>query len=418
MKTRIQIFIIISLFAFISGCASKQDHYAQPLYELEVLDKQQKSDWQIESVSAQQLANIAPGQRPLIDSDEAGIWMAMDNAEEKIKTSGNLIADRGLNKYLHGIMCRISPEHCSDIRIYVIRMPYFNASMAPNGTMIIWSGLLLRAQNEAQLASILGHELGHYLRRHSLQQMRNTINTAGALAFIQIATAAAGVGVAGDIVYLAGVGSLQAYGRDMEREADGYGLALMARAGYQPHAGAELWRQVIKEKEADDNKKFSMLLFDSHPPSEERLAALEDLADRTIANGGNFEFGTESYQKIMRPLRFTYLQDELHLRNYKRTEVLLNLLLESGSNLGETYYFFGELYRLRGMDGDQDKALAAYEKATSQEHFPPETYRALGLLYKKIGAEDKVDECFTKYLELKPNAADHEMIIYMLSTKE
>ena len=51
-------------------------------------------------------------------------------------------------------------------------MPQFNAMMAPNGMMLVWSGLLLRVENEAQLAAILGHELGHYLERHSVEQLR------------------------------------------------------------------------------------------------------------------------------------------------------------------------------------------------------------------------------------------------------
>jgi Zn-dependent protease with chaperone function len=418
MKTLMRFVIIISLAAILAGCASRQEQYAQPLYELEVLDKPQDPAWKIEGVTAGQLASIEPGQRPPIDSDEAGIWMAMDNVEEKIKTSGNLIVDEELDKYLHGVLCRIAQEHCGDIRIYVVRMPYFNASMAPNGSLVIWSGLLLRVRNEAELASVLGHELGHYLRRHSLQQMRRAIDTTGFLAVIQVATAAVGVGFAGDLAYLAGAGTIQAYSRDMEREADGYGLALMTRAGYRPHAVTELWRQVIKEKEADEDKKFSTLLFDSHPPGEERLAALEELADRTIVNGGDVEYGTERYQEIIAPHRFSFLEDELTLRNFKRTEVLLNNLLEGGGSPGETYYFLGELYRLRGLEGDRDLALDAYEQAISQAQFPPEAFRALALLHQKIDSRDKASGYFTKYLELKPDAVDREMIIYMLSRSD
>jgi Zn-dependent protease with chaperone function len=417
MKALIRLIIIISLAAILTGCASRQERYAQPLYELDVLDKPQEPAWKIEGVTAGQLASIEPGQRPPIDSDEAGIWMAMDNVEEKIKTSGNLIVDEELDKYLHAVLCRIAPEHCGDIRIYVVRMPYFNASMAPNGSLVIWSGLLLRVRNEAELASVLGHELGHYLRRHSLQQMRRAVDTTGFLAVIQVATAAVGVGFAGDLAYLAGAGTIQAYSRDMEREADGYGLALMTRAGYRPHAIAELWRQVIKEQEADEDKKFSTLLFDSHPPGEERLAALEELADHIMVSGNDFEYGTERYQKMIAPHRFRFLEDELNLRDFTRTEVLLHSLLDGGSR-GETCYFLGELYRLRGLEGDRDLALDAYEQAVSQAHFPPEAFRALGLLHQKMGSRDKASGYFTKYLELKPDAVDREMITYMLSRSD
>lgn len=75
--------------------------------------------------------------------------------------------------------------------------------MAPNGYMEIWTGLMLRAQNEAQLAYVIGHEIGHYQERHSLERWRAVRNTTTALAFVRIAASAAGTGYAGDIATFA-----------------------------------------------------------------------------------------------------------------------------------------------------------------------------------------------------------------------
>lgn len=399
-----------------AGCATmNKQHYEEPLYEMNVLTNHKAETTQIEVITSKDLANQKPGHRPPINTDEAGLWMVMDNAEDEYKTAGNLITDEKLNQYLHDISCRLTPEYCEDIRIYVLRIPNFNATMAPNGALIIWSGLLLRATSEDQIAAVLGHEIGHYLRRHSLQRLHDIVNTSSALVIVQIASAAAGYGAVGDLAYLAAISNLQAFSRDQEREADGYGLALMTRGGYRPHEFAQLWKKVIMEIEASDDKNFSILLFDSHPPSKERLAALDDLADRIVVQQNDFDVKTESYRTHILPLRHQFLKDELHQRDFSRSEVLLDYLIEDGADLGDLYYFKGELYRLRGKEGDLDRAIREYNKALSEINYPPETLRALGLLYKQKGEHDKANAALKDYLKQNPDSIDREMIMHMLS---
>lgn len=161
------------------GCSANKSLYEAPLHDVGVLSDKPSDEWRIEAVSDDELRNQTPGQRPRIDTTEAGLWMVMDRAEEDLKTSGHLVKDEELNGYLKSIACRLLPKYCDDIRVYLVQMPYFNATMAPNGAIQIWTGLLLRVQNEAQLAAIIGHELGHYLRRHSLQRMQDAINKTG-----------------------------------------------------------------------------------------------------------------------------------------------------------------------------------------------------------------------------------------------
>ena len=118
---------------------------------------------------AKKIEDIKPQETPLIETIEAGLWMQMNNYEERLKTSGSRLKDKDLEKYLKNILCNLSPDYCKDIRVYVQDIPYFNAFMAPNGMMVVWAGLLLRAQNEAQVAAVIGHEAGHYIKRHSLK---------------------------------------------------------------------------------------------------------------------------------------------------------------------------------------------------------------------------------------------------------
>ena len=161
--------------------------------------------------ATQPVTDVEPGQRPPLESEEAGFWMQMDRVEERVRTSGRVVRDEDLNAYVREILCRLVEDYCGDIRFYIVRHPYFNASMGPNGAMQIWTGLLLRVQNEAQLAAVLGHELTHYLRRHTLQRWRDIRAKTDALVFVQLATAVAGVGIVGTFAQLAALGSIQAF---------------------------------------------------------------------------------------------------------------------------------------------------------------------------------------------------------------
>ncbi|MEO8125218.1 MAG: M48 family metalloprotease, partial [Burkholderiales bacterium] len=111
--------------------------------------------------------------RPAADQDEGGLWALMDREEARVRRSPFRLREVALNTYLSGVACKLGAEHCPDIRVYAVRMPYFNANMAPNGMLQIWSGLLLRMDNEAQLGAIIAHEIGHYLQRHSLERLRD-----------------------------------------------------------------------------------------------------------------------------------------------------------------------------------------------------------------------------------------------------
>ena len=81
------------------------------------------------------------------DALEKGLWLEMDQAEQQVRASKFLIEDPELNAYVKSVLCRaVGTEKCGSARVYLIRTPQFNAAMAPNGMMLVWSGLLLRAR--------------------------------------------------------------------------------------------------------------------------------------------------------------------------------------------------------------------------------------------------------------------------------
>ncbi|HEX2651493.1 MAG TPA: M48 family metallopeptidase [Burkholderiales bacterium] len=347
--------------------------------------------------------------RPDASSDEGSLWAFMDREEHRLKQSAFVIRDKALQDYVTGIVCKLAGEHCPDIRVYIVQTPLFNASMAPNGMMQVWSGLLLRMTSEAQLAAVLGHEIGHYLARHSIERLRDAKSKSAAGQFLGILLArAGGLGAISQLALLAG---MLAYSRDQEREADRIGVELMARAGYAPLEASRVWEQLLEELKAGakDRDEYwdESVLFKTHPPAAERQKVLADLA---AAKGAQGRTGADEYRAALAQHRSDFLVDELKRHNFGETRVLLERMQKAFPDDGELQYCLGEAYRLRAQDKDLTEAIAAYRRAELLKGAPAEMYRSMGLVQRKLGDEGQAESAFAKYLELKPTAPDSALI--------
>jgi len=343
----------------------------------------------------------------------------MDRAERQMQAAAGIVREPAINEYVRGIVCRVAGPHCEGVRVYIVRNPEFNASMAPNGMMQVWTGLLLRTANEAQLAYVLGHEVGHYLKRHSLQQMRDVQSKTAFVQVIGMVVGTAGA-VAGPIgvlaaapaqlgAQLATLGSVYAFSRDAEREADEVGFDLMVRAGYDPREAPRAWQRLMAERGAS-GKSRPMIFFATHPPTEERVERLRTLASTAAATAGETRVGREDYVQRLAPLRPVLLRDEIHRREFAATDVLLRNLADDGGRLGEVYFFRGEMYRLRGDKDDVTRAIEAYRKALEFDDAPAETHRGLGIVLVRSGDRGAARAELARYLERHPAAEDREMI--------
>jgi hypothetical protein len=276
--------------------------------------------------------------------------------------------------------------------------------------MQVWSGLLLRMSNEAQLAAVLGHEIGHYLQRHSLERLRDAKSRSAFAQFLGIALSAAGAGSAAPLAELAILAGGFAYTRDQERDADRIGLELMSSAGYAPIEASHVWAQLLEEQTAGgkDEDWSGSFLFASHPPSEERHKTLAALAEGKGASTGTTN--EARYRTMLAPYRKEFFQDELHRRKPSESLVLLERMLKDSPEDGELEFFKGEALRLRAGDGDLQHAAEAYVQAATRPGAPPELYRSLGLVERSLSHDESSQSAFRRYLELKPDAGDAAMI--------
>ena len=367
--------------------------------------------------------------RPAARTDEAGLWDVSDRAEQEARNSGELEHDPALNTYLRGVACKVAAADCGNIRLYVMNRPLFNAQMAPNGYMEVWSGLLLRSENEAQLAFVLGHEITHFSENHSVIALREAKSRANAAMLLSItiavATTAAAVNSPGsaqsitnigrgamDVVYLGAVASMFGFSRELETAADAQGFNRAVAAGYDPQAGVALWNNLRAEAQASDNletrhKDARASIFASHPLSADRIEALTTLAQAHPASGETFR---ARYRAMIRPHLDSWLRAEIRRRDAGETLVLLDHLDNDGEDLGLIEFYRGEVYRLRRQDGDFALAEARYTAAIAQPDAPARAYRERGDLRARDGDRAGAAQDLTAYLERAPAAEDRLLV--------
>ena len=355
-------------------------------------------------------AQLPTDYHPAPETDEGGLWMMGDRAEKQIRSSPLLVKDPALNAYMHKIVCRLAGPYCASIRIYVLDIPYFEAAMSPNGMLQVWTGFLLRARNEAQISFVLGHEISHYLLRHTISQYRHLRDQAGAVAVLGALT-----GGLGNLAGLGLRGSANAFSREEEREADARGFELATGAGYDPAQSVELWQEELDEETVAPKDKEFEVFAASHPATAERLATLAAMAKDKSSERAHWDVGAESYDAVLRPFRLQWLDENLALADFDQSLALVQTLIKDEPHSGELQYALGEIYRRRNADGDSAKALAAYSAALSAGGAPSETYRGLGLTSMKAGDKTAARIALQKYLAAAPASNDRAMIEFYLS---
>jgi predicted Zn-dependent protease len=141
-----------------------------------------------------------------------------------------------------------------------------NAFACPGGFIYIYKGLLKKMDNEAQLAGVLGHEIGHVVARHSMKRLQAAY---GYSILMEVALGDKLSQTAQQLVNTAAGLILLGYGRDNEYEADNYGILYARKAGYNPNGMIQVF-QKFKQMEGSPPNTFEKLLA-SHPPAGDRI---------------------------------------------------------------------------------------------------------------------------------------------------
>ena len=219
---------------------------------------------------------------------------------EQVYAQAPLINDPIIQEYTELLIYKLSETSQVKDRqftVVLIDEKSLNAFAAPGGVIGVNGGLFLNAGNEAQLASVLGHELAHLSQRHFARNVLRGRDTNLASSLVMVSAIALAIISNNPTAFIAGPAALQQqqlrYSRIFEREADRYGFNNLIAAGYDPAGMGQMFENMAKVRKLSGDNPPEFLL--THPVTSSRVSDAFNAADQIDFTGGkkntiNFEF--------------------------------------------------------------------------------------------------------------------------------
>ena len=367
----------------------------------------------LSSCATTNIAPIGKQESFKLQEDEGRIWNRSIEEQARLNRSDLIYDDAPLTAYVNEVAQNLVPEDVQEkgisIEVKIIKNPLLNAFAYPNGVIYVHTGILAKMDNEAQLATLLGHEMTHVTHRHAVQQFRTVKNTTAVLATIQMATVPFGVygSLANVLGTVGAMASVTGYSRELETEADRVGMDLMAGAGYDPQETPKLFVYIKSDLEKNDVKE--PFFFGSHPRLQERINNFNNFLKSSYAGKAGVK-GDERFNNLIAPLLLDNAMMDLDMGRYSSAQEGVEKFLRMKPSSARGHFCLGEIYRQRGEKGDNQKAEAEYRQALSWDPNYPQPRKGLGIIYYKQGMSVKSTEEFQKYLQLLPDALDREYI--------
>ncbi len=293
---------------------------------------------------------------------------------------GQFYMDPELALYVREIgqkLAKVSDRPDLPYEFVVLNSSTPNAWALPGGKIAINRGLLTKLDDEAQLASVLGHEIVHAAARHSVQRMQQGMLISAGVAGLGFALSDnewAGLLMGG--AALGAQLALAQYSQSDELESDYYGILYMKKAGYDPTAAVEL-QQLFLELSEGRNSSFIQGMFATHPPSAKRVQRNRELVDEIGAGGYR---GKDVYERKLATLR----------------------------KLQPAYDAHDEARKL-ASEGNMDAALKKVNEAIRLAPDEAMFYTLRGRIYKEQEKLQQASDDFDKAVSLYP-----EMFVYRL----
>ncbi len=346
------------------------------------------------------------------EEDETRIWYRSQEEQESLSESGLEYPDEKLTAYLNEIGKKLQPPEVYEripFEIRVLQNPYSNAFAYPNGVIYIHSGILARMDNEAQLATLLAHEMTHATHRHQVRQFRRLQNRTAVFASMQATLG--GLPAIGDLASALGeIGTMAAvsgYSRELESEADMVGLRLMMDAGYDPREAPKLFRHI--KDELEEEKAEEPFFFGSHPRLQDRIDNYHNFLESN-KNSQNGFTNAKVFRRRIAKLIFDNAFLDLKAGRFQSAARGAEKYLAIYPKSSQGHYLLGEIYRQKGNTEDFKKAKEYYRKAIALNSSYPQAYKGIGLLYFKQGQKSKAGKAFRSYLTMLPQAADRAYV--------
>ncbi len=255
--------------------------------------------------------NPATGRSQLnVLSESEEVRIGEEAAPEFVKENGGELPSKPVLNYVRDIgkeLAAVSERPDLPWEFHVLDSSVINAFALPGGKVFISRGLLERMNNEAQLAGVLGHEVGHVTAKHINDRMAQAIGWGVVGAAVGVAgqvtdedwlsVLGVGVGVGGGLYQLS-------FSRDQEIESDKLGIRYMARLGYDPRGQVQVMQILHDASQQAGGGGIEFL--STHPLPQTRIDRLEQLINdqyRDQIRAGEFSFFAERFrQRALEPL--------------------------------------------------------------------------------------------------------------------
>ena len=358
------------------------------------------------------------------NEEESALWERAHSHENRLRTAGTIIDTPQLEEYVAGLAARMLGNRLDhlgvELKFVIVEEPILSAWAYPYGTIGLHTGLLVRMDNEAQLAAIVAHEISHFMQRHTYAEMLDAEKQGkigkglGFLASLALAkeTGSWNKGVMDAAGEFWENLSTSGYSKDNEYVADEEGLELMAHAGYAIDEAIPAFAALAENEVygAGDPRK----MWSSHPRLEDRIDNLEkeirrakrqkDYVPGTVPDPNDYYRGIAPALKINAKL-------DLKERQFGRMREALQKYLAVHPEDPEAHFMLGESYRSEDPLGpDFSQAQAAYRAALAQDPEYAPALQELGMTLRVQGQTDQAREAFRKYLEISADAPDAGII--------
>jgi predicted Zn-dependent protease len=242
--------------------------------------------------------NPATGRRQLILLSEADEIQLGRQADEEIRREMGVYGDANMQRYVERVgqsLAKTSNRPHLPWKFAVVDESAVNAFALPGGFIYVTRGILPYLRNEAELAGVLGHEVGHVDAKHGVDQYSKQLLTEGALVGASIALPRwqpliGGLGLASQFVFLK-------YGRDAELESDRLGVGYASTAGWSPQAMQGVLATLGRLDDADGSRRGVPNWALSHPPATERVAKVAEAV--SAANGRGTTTNAATFEQLI-----------------------------------------------------------------------------------------------------------------------
>ncbi len=362
----------------------------------------------------------------------------------KLNSSDKVYKNTETASYVSSIGMSLVPAYAEgrfDFSFHVLDDPSLNAFAFPNGAIYVHTGLLAKLENEAQLATVLGHEISHVTQRHGQRQYKSMMAWSIPA---QIGAIVVGTQVqrrTDNPVYatMAGLGvslglsaAVNGYGRKLEDQADRVGLRYMAEEGYEPREGPRVWDTFTDVY--GDQSKVENFFWGNHSTNDVRKQNLKEEIRRhyvpaegvTPAVAGTEpakvpdqpRIRTLEYQNTMLDVTRDTAVKDFALERYTLAEKGFDRVLRRKPDDAVSYHYKGRIYlaTLEDKDAARPKALESFLQSASLDPTYAGVHRDLGLLYADMGRKGEARTHLSRYLDLAPkDAEDRKQIEKALS---